>query len=114
MTGPPAVLVTKSSATHCRPWETGAEFICPILRNHSEVVKFNSQDSEYDKVIERLNKLAERALAPQPSKQTPSNKKCMEYTSLFQAPLYVLSSPSHRALQPESGFCWSPKHSRQA
>jgi hypothetical protein len=77
MTGPPAVLVTKSSATQCRPWETGAEFICPILRNHSEIVKFNSQDIEYDKVIECLKKLAGRALSPQPSKQTPSYQKCM-------------------------------------
>ncbi|KAK7219299.1 hypothetical protein V2G26_007302 [Clonostachys chloroleuca] len=62
MKGSPALLVTKSSATHCRPWENGAEHICAIARTHSNMVKFGPQDHEYAKVRERLRGLARRAL----------------------------------------------------
>jgi len=62
MTGPPAVLVTKSSATHCRPGEDGPEHMCAINRTHSELVKFSDQDHEYDKVLLRLKGLARRAV----------------------------------------------------
>ncbi|KAK4068015.1 hypothetical protein Trihar35433_6575 [Trichoderma harzianum] len=48
MTGPDAFLVTKSSATHCRPWEVGAENICALTRTHSELVKFKPNDPDYD------------------------------------------------------------------
>ena len=62
MNGPPAFLVTKSSATHCRPWEDGPEHTCPIARSHSEMVKFKEHDAEYDKVVQRLVGLARRAI----------------------------------------------------
>ncbi|KAJ1323029.1 FxSxx-COOH system tetratricopeptide repeat protein [Microdochium nivale] len=62
MSGPPAFLVTKTSATHCRPWEDGTEHMCPISRSHSEMVKFGEHDAEYDKVVQRLTKLARRAI----------------------------------------------------
>lgn len=62
MKGPAAVLVTKSSATHCRPWEIGPEHICAIARTHSSMVKFRPQDNDYDNVRERLKGLARRAL----------------------------------------------------
>ncbi|KAK0620758.1 hypothetical protein B0T14DRAFT_481818 [Immersiella caudata] len=62
MTGPDAVLVTKASATHCRPWEDGTEHICAVARTHSEMVKFGPQDHEYDKVRETLRALVRRAL----------------------------------------------------
>ncbi|KAK7409433.1 hypothetical protein QQX98_008394 [Neonectria punicea] len=62
MTGPPAFLVTKSSATHCRSWEEGPEHMCPISRSHSEMVKFAEHDAEYDKVVQRLAGLARRAI----------------------------------------------------
>ncbi|KAK4446083.1 hypothetical protein QBC34DRAFT_486914 [Podospora aff. communis PSN243] len=62
MTGPAAVLVTKASATHCRPWEDGAEHICAVARTHSNMVKFGPQDHEYDKVRDTLRGLARRAL----------------------------------------------------
>ncbi|KAK4162358.1 hypothetical protein QBC43DRAFT_302124 [Cladorrhinum sp. PSN259] len=62
MTGPAAVLVTKASATHCRPWEDGAEHVCAVARTHSDMVKFGPQDHEYDKARERLKGLARRAL----------------------------------------------------
>lgn len=62
MKGPLAVLVTKSSATHCRPWEDGEEYMCAIDRTHSNMVKFGQHDNEYDKVRGRLIGLARRAV----------------------------------------------------
>jgi hypothetical protein len=62
MGGPDAILVTKSSATHCRHWEGGAEHICAINRTHSEMVKFEREDDEYEKVSQILKRLAQRAL----------------------------------------------------
>ena len=62
MTGPPVILVTKSSATHCRSWEAGPEHICAIARTHSDIVKFGPHDHEYDNARERLRGLARRAL----------------------------------------------------
>ena len=48
MTGPKDVLVGISSATHGRPWETGRLYVCPIDRNHSELVKFTrAHDPDY-------------------------------------------------------------------
>lgn len=73
MNGPTAILVTKSSATHGRYWEDGQEHICAIDRTHSEIVKFEPQDHEYEKVRQRLQSLAKRALAaPRRSKHTLS------------------------------------------
>ncbi|RYP55588.1 hypothetical protein DL771_012342 [Monosporascus sp. 5C6A] len=62
MNGPPAVLVSKASATHCRSWEDGPEHICAIARTHSEMVKFGRNDHEYENVRERLRGLAHRAV----------------------------------------------------
>ncbi|KAL6819884.1 hypothetical protein V8C40DRAFT_281209 [Trichoderma camerunense] len=59
--GPAAVLVSKSSATHCREWENGPQFICAIDRTHSEMVKFRSEDDEYEKVVELIQSLAREA-----------------------------------------------------
>lgn len=61
MTGPTAVLVTKSSATHCRSWERGPEHICAIDRTHSAMIKFGPGDPEYGMVMPRLSALARRA-----------------------------------------------------
>jgi predicted choloylglycine hydrolase len=76
MSGPAAVLVTKSSATHCRPWEDGAEHICAIHRTHSEMVKFGPHDSDYNDVQERLKGLCRRAVTTRPRFQT-SRSICM-------------------------------------
>lgn len=65
MTGPAKFLVTKTSATHCRPWENGAEHICAVARTHSNLVKFGLHDDEYFNVRERLKGLARRSLAVQ-------------------------------------------------
>lgn len=76
MTGPAAVLVTKSSATHCRPWEDGAEHICAINRTHSEMVKFSPHDSDYNDVREKLKGLSRRAFTARHRLQT-SRSICM-------------------------------------
>lgn len=62
MSGPLTVLVTKSSATHGRPWEDGPEYICAVDRTHSEMVKFKSEDEEYEKALLRVQGLVRRAL----------------------------------------------------
>lgn len=62
MGGPETTLLTKSSATHCRSWENGPEHVCAINRTHSNLVKFSLHDEEYDKVLQRLKGLAQRAL----------------------------------------------------
>ncbi|KAK4080934.1 hypothetical protein Trihar35433_2039 [Trichoderma harzianum] len=68
MTGPAAVLVSKSSATHCREWENGPQFICAINRTHSEMVKFGPEDDEYEKVVELIQGLVREARQTQERK----------------------------------------------
>ena len=41
--------------------EDGSEHLCPIARTHSEIVKFGTHDTEYEKVLQRLKGLARRA-----------------------------------------------------
>ncbi|KAK5993735.1 hypothetical protein PT974_07172 [Cladobotryum mycophilum] len=65
MNGPKEVLVNKASATQCRPWDNDPGRICPINRNHSEMVKFRRNDPEYDRVIQILKGMARRALESQ-------------------------------------------------
>ena len=65
------VLVTKSSATRCRSWEDGPEHICAINHTHSNIVKFKLHDEEYDKALQKLEGLTQRALAAQ--NQIPTN-----------------------------------------
>ncbi|OTA02427.1 hypothetical protein A9Z42_0027950 [Trichoderma parareesei] len=72
MTGEPAILVSKASATHCRPWESGPEHTCAIHRTHSDMVKFADQDPEYDKVLGRIASLAKRAVHMRRSPIQPS------------------------------------------
>ena len=61
MTGPDAILVGSSSATHCRPWEIEAHHIQAINRNHSEMVKFHSNDVAYDRVLVILRRFTRTA-----------------------------------------------------
>ncbi|KAL7784567.1 hypothetical protein V8C37DRAFT_395679 [Trichoderma ceciliae] len=65
MSGPPTILVTKSSAVHCRPWEDDGIHICPIARSHSEIVKFGPADGYYSDVRDRLHGIAQRAVRTQ-------------------------------------------------
>ena len=61
MAGPPAVLVSKESALHCKPWKLGVDQVIPLNRTHSDMVKFRANDHEYDKVLGRLRTLVQRA-----------------------------------------------------
>ncbi|KJZ70126.1 hypothetical protein HIM_10496 [Hirsutella minnesotensis 3608] len=79
MTGPPAVLVTKPSATHCRPWEDGPEHMCAVARSHSEMVKFGPNDPEYDKACERLRGLARRAVEGKRRQRAAKTKYLVPY-----------------------------------
>lgn len=60
MTGPPALLVSKHSAT------LSCNVSLPINRNHSEIVKFPYQHNDYFVVLNRLRKLKESCRIKQP------------------------------------------------
>ncbi|EHK42736.1 hypothetical protein TRIATDRAFT_300808 [Trichoderma atroviride IMI 206040] len=62
MSGPPTILVTESSAVHCRSWENDNIHIRPIARSHSDIVKFGPGDSYYKDVRDRLYGLVQRAM----------------------------------------------------
>lgn len=76
MTGPPAVLVTKFSATHGRSWENGPEHICAIARTHSDMVKFRPHDHDYNSACGVLRGLVRRALE-RGRRDPASNVPCM-------------------------------------
>ncbi|KAH6613521.1 hypothetical protein F5144DRAFT_406716 [Chaetomium tenue] len=79
MGGPEAVLVSKSSATHCRPWESGPDYICPLDRSHSNMVKFAPHDHEYDdKVLPRIQAVVRRALVIRHPTLSPSAQRCLQ------------------------------------
>ncbi|KAL7793636.1 hypothetical protein V8C37DRAFT_103220 [Trichoderma ceciliae] len=80
MIGPTAVLVTKSSATHCRSWENGAEYICAIARTHSNMVKFGPHDPDYRNVRERIRGLSRRAFKVRSYLTTTTAKFLVPYT----------------------------------
>ncbi|PON29166.1 hypothetical protein TGAM01_v202273 [Trichoderma gamsii] len=62
MSGPPTILVTESSAVHCRSWEHDSVHIRPIARSHSDIVKFGPGDSYYNDVRDRLYGVVQRAV----------------------------------------------------
>jgi hypothetical protein len=53
MTGPSALLVTKSSATLAQ----AEGLICAIARTHQEMVKFQAHDPEYERVLGFFNRV---------------------------------------------------------
>lgn len=76
MTGPKRVLVTKQSATNCRPWESGSDHICAINRTHSNMVKFEpGEGKDYENVAGMLKGLAQRATGAQ--NRIRANTICM-------------------------------------
>ena len=62
MDGEPKVLVSKASATHCRPWEDTYDHVCPLERDHSDLVKFGPNDKDYDTVLTLLQGMVQRAM----------------------------------------------------
>ncbi|KAH7134414.1 P-loop containing nucleoside triphosphate hydrolase protein [Dactylonectria macrodidyma] len=79
--GPTAMLVTKSSATHCRSWEDGPEHICAIARTHSNMVKFGPNDDEYSRARIRLTGLTRRALTARKRIHASNAKFIVPYTA---------------------------------
>jgi hypothetical protein len=61
MKGDTAVLVSSSSATHGRPWETDARYSQAVNRNHSDLVKFSMKDQDYIIVLEHLRESSRSA-----------------------------------------------------
>ena len=62
MTEPRSVLVDSSSARHGRPWENEAHHCLPLKRTHSELVKFSSNDEDYETVLAELKRMASAAV----------------------------------------------------
>jgi hypothetical protein len=62
MTGPLSILVDSSSARHGRPWENEAHHCLALKRSHSELVKFSSNDGDYEKVLTVLRRMASAAV----------------------------------------------------
>ncbi|EFX02408.1 nacht and ankyrin domain containing protein [Grosmannia clavigera kw1407] len=81
MEGPPAILVAPESATHCRHWEEGEQYKCPINRTHSEMVKFGPQDAEYEKVLQRVKRIVQKApfcaKTPIQPRLSPKEQECL-------------------------------------
>lgn len=50
LTGPRIRLVDTASATHGRSWEEVGNYIKPIHRTHSDIVKFSQIDDDYTTV----------------------------------------------------------------
>jgi hypothetical protein len=61
MIGNPAVLVDKTSATHCRAWENNHHFILAINRNHADLVKFSRYEEDYFRVRSHLQSFIREA-----------------------------------------------------
>lgn len=72
MTGPPDILVDSSSATHGRPWEREAHHVQAMHRNHSDLVKFSSHDSDYDRVLAILKRFVSAAVLAIPRRLPPA------------------------------------------
>ena len=61
MTGDLEFRVTASSATHCRPWENTDDYLYPMDRDHSDLVKFRAADVDYDTVWETIQGMVEQS-----------------------------------------------------
>jgi ankyrin repeat protein len=66
MGGPLCVLVDSSSARHTRPWENEAHNCIGMKRDHSTLVKFSPNDSDYDEVLAKLNRMTITAVSTIP------------------------------------------------
>lgn len=62
MSGPDAFLVSKSSATCCRPSEDDEEHICGLRKGHSDLVKFDREDSDEILALQKIRDFTKRAI----------------------------------------------------
>lgn len=78
MEGRKAILVSKTSATHCRASECDLHHMCAIARSHSEIVKFGRHDPEYDKVRGIIRLVAQGAVVVKCASDDPVtlNRRC--------------------------------------
>jgi hypothetical protein len=119
MKGDTAVLVSSSSATHGRPWETGTQYSQAVNRNHSDLVKYSRGDQDYIIVLEYLresSRSAERVirfrfpeLAPSRESQSASPKKTLNQKGFKAVSQRIPSRYIHRMslgrlLEREFGF----------
>ncbi|KFX91129.1 hypothetical protein O988_07900 [Pseudogymnoascus sp. VKM F-3808] len=66
MDGPRCILVDSSSARHTRPWENEAHNCMGMKREHSMLVKFSPNDSDYDQVLAKLKSMMAAAVRTRP------------------------------------------------
>lgn len=64
MTGEKRCLVTKQSATSCIRDGQHNECAISMDREHSNLVKFNFHDAEYEKLLARLQRIPQQAFSP--------------------------------------------------
>ncbi|KFZ08657.1 hypothetical protein V501_05861 [Pseudogymnoascus sp. VKM F-4519 (FW-2642)] len=92
MGGPLCILVDSSSARHTRPWENEAHNCIGMKRDHSTLVKFTPNDSDYDEVLAKLNRMTLTAMSTIPrgikgqlnlKKLTEKEKKAIEDSLKF-------------------------------
>ena len=62
MAGPKEVLVNDFSATRPRLWDPNEDQE-PFDRSHSDLVKYCDHDVDYERVLDRLGKIASKATA---------------------------------------------------
>lgn len=74
--GPSEILVSKFSATHSREWEQGDDHLCAIDATHSDIVKFDKNQTQKRIVLNILRDLGRRALNLKDHLQDPT-VKCM-------------------------------------
>ncbi|OBT69998.1 hypothetical protein VE03_00646 [Pseudogymnoascus sp. 23342-1-I1] len=92
MEGPLCVLVDSFSARHTRPWENEAHNCIGMTRDHSTLVKFSPNDSDYDEVLAKLNRMTLTAMSTIPcgtrwqqklNQLTEKEKKAVEESLKF-------------------------------
>ena len=102
MEGDTAVLVSSSSATHGRPWETDARYSQAVNRNHSDLVKYSMKDQDYIIVLEHLresSRSAERVIRfrfPELASSRESQSASPKETLNQKGPKLVLQRISSR------------------
>lgn len=77
MTGPETFLVTKASATYCRPLEDSEEYICALPKNHSDLVKFDEDENCCNIALQKIQNFTKRATRGRDRILPNSNVPCV-------------------------------------
>ena len=98
----------QTSATHCRHWETGKEYLCAINQTHSEMVKFGPKDVEYEKARARISRLVQWALVIQLPNLSKSAQECLQSLAFPE-----IDTRSHNINRTFEGTCqWLLEHEK--